>query len=266
MYNKHLNNSWWLNELSDEPLKVENERAYFTHIDDTINPDIQENVSKKRWSNMRVHHYEWIKRQLGDVTHGKKMIDVGCGQSQFKDLYGDFDVCGIDFYPYPGANIITDLNKNIPLKSGTVDVAILSNVLEHIYKPIEMLTEIARVLKKDGVVILVVPFMIKIHQAPFDFHRYTHFCLERMCKDAGFENIRIDKVGNIFDVYDIDSQIRSKLIRNETSGFRNFMVRVLLKLHSKLEVAIKNVTSTRVVSSVDEVGCPQSYGLIARVR
>ncbi len=266
MQNEIKSSSWWSSVLLSNPVKEEDGKIYFTRVDNSINPDKQQNVSKKRWSNMRRHHYEWIKQQVTLIPHGKRMIDVGCGQSQFKDLYENLDVCGIDFYPYPDANIITDLNQHIPLQDNSVDIAILSNVLEHIYKPVDMLTEVSRVLKEDGIMILVVPFMIKIHQAPFDFHRYTQYCLERMCKDAGFGNVRVDSVGNIFDVYDIDNQLRSTLIRDKTKGVTQLVVKILLKFHSRIELLMKKILTGKIIRAADDIGCPQSYGVVAKIR
>jgi hypothetical protein len=33
--------------------------------------------------------------------------------------------------------------------------------------------------------ILTIPFLLKVHQAPFDFSRYTPYYLETLAKDAG---------------------------------------------------------------------------------
>ena len=48
--------------------------------------------------------------------------------------------------------------------------------------------------------IVFVPFLIKIHQAPYDFCRYTHFKLQRMLDQAGFREISIQKLGTALEV------------------------------------------------------------------
>jgi hypothetical protein len=44
-----------------------------------------------------------------------------------------------------------------------------------------------RLLKPGGQAVITIPFLLKIHQAPVDYARYTHFALEKMGKDIGFE-------------------------------------------------------------------------------
>jgi hypothetical protein len=42
-------------------------------------------------------------------------------------------------------------------------------------------------LKPGGSLVIAVPFMIKVHQAPFDFQRFTHYSLGQMADQHGFE-------------------------------------------------------------------------------
>jgi hypothetical protein len=46
---------------------------------------------------------------------------------------------------------------------------------------------------------------MKIHQAPYDFNRYTHYQLERLFKEAGFNSIEVLPLGHPMDVY-IDTE------------------------------------------------------------
>jgi SAM-dependent methyltransferase len=80
-----------------------------------------------------------------------------------------------------------DLNETLPFESGSFDSVLLSDVLEHIRKPEKLITEIYRILKKDGVLIMNVPYYYCLHEEPFDYFRYTEFALKSMTSDAGLK-------------------------------------------------------------------------------
>ena len=68
----------------------------------------------------------------------------------------------------------TDKTWNVP--SGSFDLVICTEVLEHSKYPESILSEIHRVLKPNGTLILTTPFIYPIHGAPNDFRRFTpHF-------------------------------------------------------------------------------------------
>lgn len=86
-------------------------------------------------------------------------------------------------------------NGKIPLESDTVDCALLTEVLEHVPNPTEVLTEIFRVLKPNGLLFLTVPFLWPLHEVPYDNYRYTPFSLRRHMEDSGFSLIEMHATG-----------------------------------------------------------------------
>ena len=46
-----------------------------------------------------------------------------------------------------------------------------------------------------------VPFLAQIHQEPYDYNRYTHFMLDLLLKEAGFEVKEIRAIGKPIKVY-----------------------------------------------------------------
>ncbi len=50
-----------------------------------------------------------------------------------------------------------------------------------------MLETICDLLQPGGLILVTVPFLLKIHQAPFDFTRFTRYGLEEMGKSAGLQ-------------------------------------------------------------------------------
>lgn len=256
--------TWWSDAFDREPLRWDDARAYFVDVNESIRPDTQVAVPDSRWSNLRWHHFRWLERETRCLPDGTRLLDLGCGQMQFGRLYTRFDVCGVDHYPYPATKIVTDFHRGLPLRERCADVVVLSNVLEHIFYPALLLTEVTRVLRPGGELFIVVPFMIKIHQAPHDYHRYTNFALQQMVADAGMRIVRMDTLGNVFDIHDVDRWARANLIRAHTKGWRRFAARALIKIQNLSEKGLGVVVPATLRQGADTIGFPQSYGIRAQ--
>jgi SAM-dependent methyltransferase len=91
--------------------------------------------------------------------------------------------------------LVFDIEKSFPLEDNSFDFILLMNVLEHIYKFENVISESSRVLKKEGKIYLAVPFMHQIHGSPNDFFRYSKATLERLLLENNFEKIEIKELG-----------------------------------------------------------------------
>ena len=63
---------------------------------------------------------------------------------------------------------------------------ISNQVLEHVEDELLFLREINRVLKKNGKLLLTVPFIWPEHEQPYDFRRYTSFGITKILNQNGF--------------------------------------------------------------------------------
>jgi len=90
--------------------------------------------------------------------------------------------------------------SSIKIDDLSVDCVVLTEVLEHVYEPKKVIGEIHRVLRPGGYLVGTVPFSIYEHEAPYDFHRYTYFCLKRMFEEAGFQISKLEYVGDLCGV------------------------------------------------------------------
>ena len=83
----------------------------------------------------------------------KLQIDIACGRAK------DKDAIGIDIDDY-GQEIVGDIRKGLPFRSGSVNLIIAHNILEHLDSEslLFVMKECHRVLKKDGKLDIVVPF------------------------------------------------------------------------------------------------------------
>ena len=95
---------------------------------------------------------------------------------------------------YPEINIEESL-KGIK----QYDLIILEHVLEHISDPKLALKNIYNILKPKGRLIIVTPFLIKIHEAPLDCTRWTKEGIKILLFQIGFkdENIIVGQWGNL---------------------------------------------------------------------
>jgi SAM-dependent methyltransferase len=101
-------------------------------------------------------------KKIADCFLGKEgyFLDVGCNRGELKDfLESDFQYFGTDFrencFKY---FILTDFNRtNLPFKDESFDAVNCSAVMEHLFYPLDLLSEIKRVLKDNGIAVISLP-------------------------------------------------------------------------------------------------------------
>lgn len=134
-------------------------------------------------------------------------LDCGCGNVPYYGIYKNLvdNITCIDwaesFHNNPYLDYLVDLNNDkIPSQSDTFDSILLADVLEHLYDPQHAINEISRVLKPNGNVIIVVPFMYWLHEEPHDYFRFTEHALKKMCSNAGLKITKLEQTGGLPDV------------------------------------------------------------------
>lgn len=111
-----------------------------------------------------------------------------------KRIYDDvaIKVIAFDVYASEKVQFVADAHK-IPLATGTIDGVIVQAVLEHVLCPGEVVDEILRVLRNNGLVYAETPFLQHVHEGPFDFTRFTNSGHRYLFKD--FEELRAGFIG-----------------------------------------------------------------------
>lgn len=144
-------------------------------------------------------------RELPRVARGR-LIDLGCGKAPLYGVYRehvDSVVCvdwpqSVHSSPYLDREV--DLSQPLPFPDASFETVLLSDVLEHVPDPWSLWSEMARVLAPDGYLVMNVPFMYGIHEAPHDYGRYTEFALRHYATRAGLEVELLDTIGGSLDV------------------------------------------------------------------
>ena len=138
----------------------------------------------------------FVKAAIQATTTGDRILDAGAGECRNRELienqtYIALDAaCGDQSWNYSGLDAIANLEK-VPFKPNSFDVVICTQVLEHVREPQLVLNEFFRIAKEGGSIYISAPQGWGVHQAPYDFFRYTHFGLRYLLEKSGFEMISI---------------------------------------------------------------------------
>ncbi len=134
-----------------------------------------------------------------------KIIDLGSGEGSNLTYYDflDHNNANIEKADYfKNAKNKINLEQNLSIGENQYDTIILFNTIEHIENYKNLISEIYRVLKKNGNLELFVPFLVLYHPDPKDIFRPTHYYLEKILKDKGFDvQITLIGVGPFFAAY-----------------------------------------------------------------
>ncbi len=126
------------------------------------------------------------------------LLDVGCGTKPYRTLFNVEAYRGLDIdSPITrDRGMADDLydGKKFPYQDGTFNSALCNQVLEHVFNPDEFLTEINRVMKSGGKLLLTVPFVWDEHEQPYDYARYSSFGLKALLEKNGFKIISHKKL------------------------------------------------------------------------
>lgn len=144
----------------------------------------------------RQANWRFLEMQLANLSDEARILDVGAGRGDFAALTDRFQTIALDIYPYPEIDVVCDLTISNPFKPASFDAVVLMNVLEHVYDTHALLGRIATLLKPGGILIVAIPFLVKLHQTPVDFVRYTHYALERF---AGEHGLRCEILEGYYD-------------------------------------------------------------------
>ncbi|WP_290885175.1 class I SAM-dependent methyltransferase [Arenimonas sp.] len=146
-------------------------------------------------------HPQWLlgRRRAPEGLKGiaGKVLDIGAGDrwieaelpagARYVSL--DYPSTGRDLY---GARpeVFADAAA-LPFPDGTFDAVVCLEVLEHVPDPARVLHEVGRVLKPGARAWLSMPFLYPLHDAPFDFQRYTEHGIRRDARAAGLEVVSL---------------------------------------------------------------------------
>lgn len=125
------------------------------------------------------------------------ILDLGGAKNaEYHNLIkGSHEIRVVNLDERYGYDLFFDLEGSFPVEKESYDNILAINVLEHIYNYQNFLIESNRILKREGKIIIAIPFLHQIHPCPKDFWRFTNFSLEKILTEAGFKNIVVEPLG-----------------------------------------------------------------------
>jgi SAM-dependent methyltransferase len=139
------------------------------------------------------------------------LLDVGCGDKPFERIFRPYvrQYLGIErqttFHATAanlgssGPDYLYD-GDWLPFEDGCFDTVISIQVLEHTPYPRHLVSEMSRVLKKGGSLILAAPFSFRLHEEPHDYFRYSPHGLGLLCSEAGLAIEHVEQVGSLWSL------------------------------------------------------------------
>lgn len=149
------------------------------------------------------------------------ILDNGCGRGEFLHAFSclGMKASGVDISDYCKEAVTIDLNKGIlPFPDDYFDVVFSKSVIEHIENTEHYMSEMRRVLKKGGILILMVPDWetqyIIFYQDPTHIHPYTVKSVDRLLNMCEFKSVRTEKFVQLPSVwYSKSMKMFSRVVR-----------------------------------------------------
>lgn len=166
---------------------------------------------------------------LNDVALPERgtLLDVGCGSGHamawFEAMRPKWNIVGLDVAREAldsarslGARVCQGWALKLPLASGSVDLAITLDVLQHLPLDggdVEAMREIRRVLKPGGYLFIrtnAQAFPRTDDDPAFHFRKYEPHELRARLTEAGFAILRLSRVNSLLGLAEIPRELRAR--------------------------------------------------------
>jgi uncharacterized protein YbaR (Trm112 family)/SAM-dependent methyltransferase len=95
------------------------------------------------------------------------IVDIGSGSKRWGK-----NVINLDIAPFPNVDIVFG-GGELPIRDNAVGGVVSIAVLEHVPNPTAFVSEVFRILKGEGQVLVTAPFIQGFHLSPSDYQRFT---------------------------------------------------------------------------------------------
>lgn len=138
---------------------------------------VYENIASK-FSDKRQNKWEWIDNYVYSKPINSKILDIGCGNGRNME-YKNYQFTGVDncnnfikICQDKNLNVYLADMTNLPFEDNTFDYIISIASFHHLYtneRRLQALSEMKRVLKKDGEILLSVWSINQSHNKRLNF-------------------------------------------------------------------------------------------------
>jgi len=227
-----------------------------------FDPNLKEWSPNVAYSGISNHSYVIATKQIKQYQKVIKnnasgyLLDCGCGDVPYYGIYKHLitDSYCIDWEYSPQEQVHVDQFVNLNEKftiPHEFDTILLSDVLEHIAEPKQLLQELNKLLKPNGKIIIMVPFMYRLHEEPHDYYRYTEHGLRHLLNVSNYTVTEIESYGGIVDViFDMLNKVFFNTHRRS---------KILFKIYT----IINKIGYFKRINNARKYSFPMGYTLVA---
>lgn len=174
--------------------------AFLRRNRQALERDLADSPAKQYFSPAAYSQYTVTLPLLKRYARGR-LIDLGCGDMPFRTFVaGQVEAYdSLDYFPRRAdVTYVADIQDMRLIAAETYDSALCVEVLEHVPDPFRAAREIHRILKCEGVLVLSVPHLSRLHDEPHDYYRYTRHGVRQLLEQAGFDLVALEPRGGLF--------------------------------------------------------------------
>lgn len=190
------------------------------------------------------------------------LIDIGCGSKPFKSLFNKLEKYeGIDFPQYSTNKDFTreepeyffnkSYNQNylLPFKNGEYDNSVAFQVLEHHVNPEVMISEMVRITKKNGFILITAPFLGGVHEEPHDYQRYTKYGLRHLFEKNNCKIVKIIEQGSFFSTVAMlfNEYLNDFASQNKRNYFLSLVIYLPFLIASYISLGLDKIFVTKKI-------------------
>ncbi len=162
--------------------------------------------------------FKWLLKRIDSVAEKGKLLDVGCGKGFFLRMARDigWDIAGVEISKSMADKINKELGNVVfegkleeaRFPADSFNVVTFWDVLDELTDPYTVLTEVKRILRDNGVVLIRVrnawfhvwvtklfgkiASLLRMQPALFHLYSFSPVTITKMLKKAGFRDIKVE--------------------------------------------------------------------------
>lgn len=128
-----------------------------------------------------------------DLENKHTVCDVGSFDvnGSYKNIFPkSWKYTGVDLSKGKNVDLVMKSNYKIPSEDECFDYVISGQTLEHCKNPFRLVKEMARILRADGIIIIVAPYKIHVHNYPIDCFRFLPEGIKSIMEEAQLKPIK----------------------------------------------------------------------------
>jgi SAM-dependent methyltransferase len=150
---------------------------------------------EERSNSSRVYLREVIGEFAAELPKGARVLDAGGGPGRYGSLFAEqiYEIADLR----PGSTYVCDIHA-LPIPDETFEAALSTQALYLMKEPKIVLSELHRVLKPGGPILLTAPFIYEYGPIGRDFFRFTSAGFSHLCETTGFHITKITWLEGFF--------------------------------------------------------------------